>query len=278
MTSQGTHTGIKIDRPGEPGEYDAGMQELLQLVWGDGFLSPGGPEEIARVLQGVSLEGKRVLDIGSGLGAVDVLLVEPHGAAHVVGIDLEPELIASARARVQRRGLADRIEFVQVAPGPLPFADASFDVVFSKDSLVQIPDKPALYAQVRRVLVPGGLFVAGDWLRGGIGPWSGEMLEFFRLEGITYNLASADDTEAALRGAGFTHVEVHDRNAWYRELAARELAKMQGEWYPQMERRLGRERAQHFVTNWRQLVLVLGRGELRPAHMRAVSPAPPAAS
>jgi len=43
---------IKIDRPPEVGEYDEGMQTLLQIVWGDGFLSPGGPEEVAACWKG----------------------------------------------------------------------------------------------------------------------------------------------------------------------------------------------------------------------------------
>jgi len=46
-----------IDRPAEIGEYDEGMQALLQLVWGDGYLSPGGPEEVARLLQAPTLSG-----------------------------------------------------------------------------------------------------------------------------------------------------------------------------------------------------------------------------
>lgn len=263
---------VKIDRPAEVGEYDEGMQALLQIVWGEGFLSPGGADEVARVLEGEDIRGRSVLDVGSGLGAIDILLVQQHAAARVVGIDLEPALIAQARARVAQQGLEARIQFCQVSPGPFPFGDASFEVVFSKDSMVQIPDKPALFAELRRVLVPGGLFVAGDWLRGGSGAYSPEMLEYFRLEGITYNLASAAATAAALRQAGFIDIEVRDRTGWYLELAQRELASMQGAWQPLMVSRLGPERARHFVANWQQLVVVLRRGELRPAHLKARSP------
>ncbi len=110
-----------------------------------------------------------MLDVGSGLGAIDCLLVAEHGAGSVVGIDLEPDLIAQARARVARRALGDRIEFRQVTPGPFPFPDDSFEVVFSKDSRVQIPDKPAIFSELRRVRGPGGLFVASDGPSGGNG-------------------------------------------------------------------------------------------------------------
>jgi hypothetical protein len=72
-----------------------------------------------------------------------------------------------------------------------------------------------------------------------------------------------------LRAAGFTDIEVRDRAAWYRALAERELQSMKSEWFPLMESRLGPARARHFVVNWEQMVLVLKRGELRPAHIRA---------
>jgi SAM-dependent methyltransferase len=260
---------IKIDRPSEIGEYDDGMQALLQIVWGEGFLSPGGAEEVARILEGSDIRGARVLDIGCGLGAIDVLLAREHGAGKVTGIDLEPDLVAKARERVARAGLAERIELLQVTPGSLPFDAASFDVVFSKDSIVHIPDKPALFAEIHRVLVPGGRFIAGDWLRGGEGPYSSEMLEWFRLEGVTYNLTSAEASAAALGSAGFRDIEIRDRNAWYLGLAERELAALASEWQPLLRQRLGPERAQHFIANWQQLVLVVRRGELRPAHLRA---------
>jgi SAM-dependent methyltransferase len=64
----------------------------------------------------------------------------------------------------KRAGLAGRIRGVKVEPDGLPFAVASFDVVFSKDSLVQIPEKPALFADTLRALRPGGRFIASDWL------------------------------------------------------------------------------------------------------------------
>jgi ubiquinone/menaquinone biosynthesis C-methylase UbiE len=274
----------KHGRPSEPGEYDEGMQALLQIIWGDGYLSPGGAAEVARLLEGSDISGCAILDIGCGLGAIDELLVKEYHAASVIGIDVDPSLLERMRARIERARLTGSIQGLQVTGGPLPFADASFDVVFSKDSLVQIPDKPAIFAEVLRVLRPAGRFIASDWLRGGKAQYSPEMLEFFRLEGIAYNMATLAESAERLRAAGFDKVEIRDRHDWYLELAKRELLAMEGPLHPMIAQRIGFERARHFIDNWRQLVIVLERGELRPGHLKAVKPRalqkadPPAAS
>ena len=274
----------KHGRPSEPGEYDEGMQALLQIIWGDGYLSPGGAAEVARLLEGSDISGCAILDIGCGLGAIDELLVQEYHAASVIGIDVDPSLLKRMRARIERAHLTGCIQGLQVTGGPLPFADASFDVVFSKDSLVQIPDKPAIFAEVLRVLRPAGRFIASDWLRGGTAQYSAEMLEFFRLEGIAYNMATLVESAEGLRAAGFDKVEIRDRHGWYLELARRELQAMEGPLHPMIAQRIGFERARHFIDNWRQLVIVLERGELRPGHLKAVKPRalqnadPPAAS
>ncbi len=260
---------IKIDQPSEVGEYDEAMLVLLQMLWGDGFLSPGGPAEVAELLEGSDITGCQVLDIGAALGAVDELLVRVHGAGHVIGIDIDPVMLARMNERIVRAGLTRHIESRLVEPGPLPFADCSFDVVFSKDSIVQIPDKTAFFAEVHRVLRPGGRFLASDWLRGGSGPYSTEMLEYFRLEGITYNMATLNETAAVLSQVGFSQIDVRDRNAWYLPIAEAEAASLAGPLHEMLIQRIGLPRTEHFIVNWQQLALVVRRGELRPAHIKA---------
>jgi ubiquinone/menaquinone biosynthesis C-methylase UbiE len=262
----------KIGQASEPGEYDDGMQALLQIMWGEGFLSPGGAAEVACLLEGSDIAGCTLLDVGCGLGAIDELLVRDYHAASVVGIDIDPSLLAGMQMRIERAGLSGRVRGLPVTAGPLPFADGEFDVVFSKDSLVQIPDKPAIFAEVLRVLRPGGRFIASDWLRGGGPEYSAEMMEYFRLEGIAYNMATLAESAQALRAAGFAQVEIRDRHGWYLDLAQRELEAMQGPLNAVIVDRIGPLRARHFIDNWQQLVVVLKRGELRPGHFKAVKP------
>ncbi|MEQ9261282.1 MAG: methyltransferase domain-containing protein, partial [Roseovarius sp.] len=151
---------------------------FLGALWGEGYLSPGGPEEVGRIVEGLDLAGKSVLDIGSGAGGVAMTLARDHGAGHVTGIDVEGDVCAAATRLVAEAGLADRIDIRQVEPGPLPFPDASFDIVFSKDSIVHIADKEALSAEAFRVLKPGGWFAASDWMISHDGEPSPEMAHY----------------------------------------------------------------------------------------------------
>ena len=169
----------------------------LEMLWGDGFLSPGGPAEVAEILTGLDLSGQHVLDIGCGVGGIDVLLAEIYGAETVVGIDVEDPVLDRARERVAERGLEDRITFQRVEPGPLPFEEASFDTVFTKDAMIHIPDKQALYADVLRILRPGGLFVGSDWLKGFSRAYSDTMKAWIKGVGLQFQMASVEETHQA---------------------------------------------------------------------------------
>ncbi len=260
MTNGGSH------------EYTEQFVAGLEWIWGEGFLSPGGPEEVAAILDGLDLGGAEVLDIGCGLGGVDLLLVRAHRAARVTGIDVERPLVDRAKRTVAAAGLTGRIDLLLVAPGPFPFADASFDVVFSKDSIVHIPDKAALYGEVLRVLRPGGVFAASDWLAGSGTPYSAPMRVWLDIVGITFDMETPENTAAALEAAGFVEVELRDRNDWYRRAVREELALVSGESLDRLAKVVGREAAEHRLASSTAKLEVVDRGELRPVHMRGRKP------
>src|SRR5215831_12176245 len=101
-------------------------------------------------------EGERVLDLGSG-GGIDVLLsarrVGPSGFAY--GVDMTDDMLALARANAARAGAAN-VEFRKGEIEALPLPDASVDVVISNCVINLSTDKPAVLAEMFRVLVPGG--------------------------------------------------------------------------------------------------------------------------
>ena len=252
--------------------YHEQMIGILERVWGDGWLSPGGPAEVSRLLEGMDLAGKCVLDIGCGAGGVDALLVGTHGATYVTGIDVEDTVLAHARAQVAKAGLSAQIGILKVVPGPLPFPPQTFDIVFSKDSIVHIPDKHALMRDVFRVLGPGGWFVASDWLIGHDHEPSQEMKAYITSEGLDFGMASPMRYADAMRSAGFERVETRSRNAWYRERAREELMLLKGPLYAEAAKKLGHNFVDHNIEIWSNMLPVLETGEHCPTHLRAWKP------
>ena len=251
-----------------PDEFVAG----IEWMWGEGFLSPGGSGEVRALLEGVDLAGCRVLDVGSGLGAVDVLLVAEHGAGEVIGIEVEPQLVARAGQAVARAGLSDRIRFREVTPGPFPFPDEAFDVVFSKDSMIHIPNKPALYVDVLRVLKPGGTFVASDWLYGGAAVLSDAMKAWLEIVHLDFKMETPENSAEALRQAGFDHVMVRDRNRWYLGQVQGEIDSVSGANFEPAVAALGRETVEHRIKSSTIKKQVVAQGELRPCHLKGRKP------
>lgn len=258
--------------PAHANEYTDEFIAKLELLWGEGFLSPGGPEETARILEGIDLAGKDVMDIGCGIGGIEVILVRDYGAATVTGLDVEEPLVRRARDRAAQDGLADRISIRLVEPDPFPFPAACFDIVFSKDSMIHIPDKAALFADVHRVLRPGGTFVASDWMQSVAGPGSPEMATFVKSSGLSFAMGITDNLPAMLQAAGFDDIRIVDRNSWYREEARNELLRMRGELREQLLDILGREKADRWIEMRVAMIAALDAGVFRPTHFRAVKP------
>lgn len=245
---------------------------FLELLWGRGWLSPGGPDELARLLDGEDLVDKHVLDIGCGAGGVDCLLVNDHGAGKVTGIDVEASVIETARQRVAEMNLERHVEVMLVEPGPLPFEASTFDVVFSKDSIVHIPDKKALARDVFKVLKPGGIFVASDWLTSHDGEPSHDMIEYLKSEDLDFGMASPEAYRQALEQAGFVDIRLRNRNEWYHEQAKRELEMLKGDLNEKAVAQMGKELVDHNIQTWGLMLKVLKTGEHCPHHIRGRKP------
>ncbi len=252
-------------------EYTTELITMYQLIWGDGFLSPGGEEHLAEIVKGLDLQDKLVLDIGCAIGGFDVALAKTYGA-RVVGIDVEASLVEQGKQRVAEAGLTDRVDLQVCEPGPLLFPDATFDVVFGKDSWIHIVDKRSFFAEVFRVLKPGGILAAGDWLRSER-PYNDDMRYFFELEELTYSMDTLENYGIILHDSGFVNVNLNDIHEVYRQMAHDEYHRLQNDLSETVLKLVGKKRHKHFIENWRMLVVVIDAGDLRPARLRAYKPA-----
>ena len=162
--------------------------------------------------------GEVVVDLGSG-GGLDVFLaarqVGPTGRA--IGIDMTPEMIKLARKNAaQASGLDGQplgnVEFHHATIDQMPLPAASADCVISNCVLNLVPDKPAAFREIARVLKPGGRLAASDIaLKRPLPPEiGGDLMAYV---GCIAGAILIDDYREALLNAGFAHVEIIDSGA-----------------------------------------------------------------
>jgi len=251
-------------------EYDEALVTLLELIWGEGYMAPGGEGNVAKIAEGLDMRDKRVLDFGCGIGGPALFLARNYGA-NVVGIDLEPQLIERAKQSAKKYGLEAKTEFQVVEAGPLGFPDESFDFVVSSGAFTQIANKLEMFKEVLRVLKPGGVFSCYDWMKGE-GDYSEDMHYWFKLEGLTYAMETPERNDEILREAGFVDVSVVERSDWYHKKVKEEYERLRDELYPRAVELIGKQQADRRVENWRAMVVICDKGELRQAYARGRKP------
>ena len=141
----------------------------------------------------------RVLDLGCGIGGPARYLADTFGCK-VTGVDLSPAFIEAATYLTARCALSGHATFQTGDALHLPFEDAAFDTVFLQHVAMNVEDRAALYAEIRRILGPGGRFATYDLvLRDGDvvypTPWARDASTSF--------LLTEGNTRAALEQAGF---------------------------------------------------------------------------
>ncbi|ADD41421.1 arsenite methyltransferase [Stackebrandtia nassauensis] len=140
-----------------PEAYAAADRDSLPDAAVAASLGCGNPVAVADLA-----EGETVLDLGSG-GGIDVLLsakrVGPTGRAY--GLDMTDDMLELARANASKAG-ATNVEFLRGEIEEVPLPDASVDVIISNCVINLSTDKPAVFAEMTRVLRPGGRIGLSD--------------------------------------------------------------------------------------------------------------------
>jgi len=101
-------------------------------------------------------ESPRVLDLATGTGDLAVDLARSHPGATVIGLDPSRQMLAIARAKVLRRGLADRVTLVRGDAQRLPYRDCEMDAATIAFGIRNVPDRLAALREMARVVRPGG--------------------------------------------------------------------------------------------------------------------------
>ncbi len=188
----------------------------------DEFHIGGRQATIAFAAQLGVRRGMRLLDVGCGLGGAARYFAHEHGC-HVAGIDLTEEYVAVANDLARRAGLDGLVSCRQGSALALPWASGSFEGAYLLHVGMNIEDKAGLFAEIRRVLAPSGVFGIYDVMRAGAGelaypvPWATLAETSFVADPATYR--------RLLEAAGFEVLAERDRREFalevFRQMRAR---------------------------------------------------------
>jgi ubiquinone/menaquinone biosynthesis C-methylase UbiE len=237
----GSHTSVDAEAIRREAQAQWGQDPAGGLAAGDEPL--GTPASFARVeryryeeqpwmhdtFRFEQYEGQRLLEVGVGLGTDHLQFAR--AGARTTGIDLTPRCVELTRLRLQQEGLEPDVH--QMDAERLAFADHSFDAVFSFGVLHHVPSMEAAFAEIRRVLRPGGAFVGAlynrrsiftarvrvEWLLSGgaqTEPWSRRLsrIEYSTSDAEPYvRLMTTEQLTRALNEAGFADVRIRKRHS-----------------------------------------------------------------
>ena len=248
--------------------YELEYMPVMDLVWGRGYIAPGGDGNVARIVDGVELTDRTVVDFGSGSGGGAVALAQNHGA-RVIGLELEAPLVKRSRVIAAEAGVSERVEFRVAQPGPLALEDESVDVFYTSGVLIHVPDRATLFAEVMRVLRPGGWLLGYDWF---VERESAETLRWAEAADLHFHIANLDLYLEQLQSSGFTSVSGNDATDWYREKAREELKQMQGPQYETAKNLSSEAAIDGLIREWQALNDSIATGDLRQGYFRGRKP------
>jgi tocopherol O-methyltransferase len=165
------------------GEFYDASSSLWEKIWGEhmhhGYYGRNGNYKIERRQAQIELieellswggvttkqsnqKVTNILDVGCGIGGSSLYLADKF-AAEVTGISLSPIQVSRAKERAINANLEDKVQFQLANALSMPFADNSFDLVWSLESGEHMPDKAQFLAECYRVLQPGGKLILATW-------------------------------------------------------------------------------------------------------------------
>ena len=249
--------------------YDETNIQTMELVYGRGYMSAGGDEEVARIVGTVTITNKKILDIGCGLGGAVISLVRDHGAAHVHGIDIDDGLLNRAAQLVEAARVSERVTLTSTRPGPLPFDPASFDVVYVTATSCHVENLSVFFQQIHRVLNPGGRLIGGEWFKGENNTAYRTWDTLLRDRGLNFSFVDQPNFEQALRAGGFSTISIADRTLATMNLAEGYLRQVENKLYETLLSSLGEKGLASFMAWTRGRYQCFAEDGMRYGHFQA---------
>lgn len=223
--------------------YDTTL-DLYEELWGEhvhhGFWDPGerpadfgadrksATDRLVRELVNFAEvpSGATVLDVGCGIGGPALYLAGEHGC-RVRGVTLSADQAKRANEKARDAGIpGDRAVFVQQDAMSNTFPDESFDVVWALEVLMHIPDRARFFAEMFRLLRPGGRLAIATWSQrdGELSEDDSKLIDLILKHQVMPSFSSLQEHQRLALAAGYTDVSFVDwtqnvANSWDPEFA-----------------------------------------------------------
>lgn len=251
--------------------------DACQVIYGSkGIISQGGIKSVGNMFKGISLDGKKILDAGCGVGGADIYLAQKY-RVEILGVDKEPYMEKEANKLLakQVQPLKGRVHFQTLkSPTSLKeFPDKTFDIVYSKEMLYHVPveHKQQYVNEMFRVLKPGGILVTADWHShtAELGPVMKHMLRdatpgfchFITPEHFHTILKTAKFVDILFKNVTQEHIEYQKEDLIRLQNKADKLCQMANE-----------EALKRWTRNWQLFLDSMESGELRASLFIATKP------
>jgi len=228
-----------------------------EQIFGKDFVSPGGPSTTKEFLKKLDIKpGCKVLDVGCGIGG-SCFHFSKNFQTKVCGFDLSENMIEIARNRNREYKFPD-VEFVVADALKVDFEANSFDIIYSRDTILHIPEKDYLFKQLHKWLKPGGQLLITDYGCDNYDKLSEDFKSYIAERG--YTLYTVDDYAQKLRDAGFTAVEGWNKTKLFVEILQQELDAflIKKEF---MLKNFSQKDFDEIADGWREKLVRSGQGE-----------------
>jgi phosphoethanolamine N-methyltransferase len=194
-----------------------------EWIFGDGFLGYGEPDTTKNLIEQMSWKpGTRVLDVGSGLGGPAFLMSSKYKAV-VTGVDLTKETVQIAKDRQKASGFKN-VEFFQGDIHQMEWEEGAFDIIWSRETLLHVPNKDELFQKFHSWLAPGGALMITDYSKSK-GRGSDKFENYVKESG--YPLIESTTYADHIKQAGFKDVNVKDQSDFLIQLLKENLKKFE---------------------------------------------------
>ncbi|CAL1294710.1 unnamed protein product [Larinioides sclopetarius] len=205
-------------------QYSRNGVRRYEWIFGKTFLSTGGMSTTGKYVERLDLKpGQKVLDVGCGIGGHSFYMAEKYGV-EVLGVDLSVNMMTEATEYLSERSHLDKkVKFVICDITKSVYDDASFDTIYSRDTLLHIPNKEELFQNFERWLKPGGKILFTDYTRSEQ-DISSNFEQYIKDRG--YNLLTLKQYKELLENCGFVNIKAEDATEEFLKALHEELDKL----------------------------------------------------